>query len=322
MYRMRFRPATKPLTPLRVRSALLRGAVWAGECAALLIYGGSVLAGTETFVWVPSAAQLSNRVSEDLELGLQARKVLQQDGTIAGQILGVSIHNRIATLWGTAPSASAARLAEACLRNLPGLAAIRNELHVNTDAEPEGGQAGTVRSQEPSPDGRPAPGVLVHRPEESALKPSIPYVWRPAASKRPIVVPPQPPQQVVERPKTLDKACPECLPGFPAPDSRRMLSTSAEVRQPRGRADATILVMPALTLPLALPTGALRGRSRPLCRRLRPASAKRSRRCDLRMSDFTRSVSRYGAKPFTSLERSILGSICLSWLGRSHGCPV
>jgi hypothetical protein len=255
MYRMRFRRATQPLTRLRVRTALLWRAVLVGGCAALLGYGCHVRAGTETFLWVPSASPSSNRVGDDLELGLRARKLLQQDGTVAGQMLGVSIHNRIATLWGTVPSASAARLAEACLRNLPGLAAIRNELHVNADAGPEGKQAKTAHNRERSADGRPAPGVLVHRTEESALKASIPYVWRPAGSKRPAALPSKSPSQVVERPKTLDKPCPDCLPGFPAPDFRRMLSPSLEARQPRSRADATTLVMPAITLPLALPTG-------------------------------------------------------------------
>jgi hypothetical protein len=170
-------------------------------------------------------------------------------------MLGVSIHQRIATLWGSAPSASAAQLAEARLRNLPGLTAIRNELHVNSDAEAAASPARTVRSREPSPDTESVPGMLLHRLEETGPKSSSEYVWRPAGNKRPIVPPPPSPPQMVERPEKQAESCPECLPGFPARDSRRMLSPSFDVPQPRSRVDTTIVVLPTLTLPLALPGG-------------------------------------------------------------------
>src|SRR5438309_1337123 len=60
----------------------------------------------EPLTWMPGLSQHTNHASLDLELSLRARKALLQDEVLAGQRLGISVRNRIATLWGSASSPS------------------------------------------------------------------------------------------------------------------------------------------------------------------------------------------------------------------------
>jgi hypothetical protein len=294
MHRAPIRSATESVKPpLRVRAALPHGVLFAAGFVTLLLNGCGVRAGTEAVTWVPHSSQPPNRVSEELELGLRARKVLLHDEVLAGQMLSVSIRNRVATLWGTVRSASAARHAEECLRSLPGLTAIRNELNVPTRAESEGSiyrpsnaQARTSRSQERSPDTRPVQGVLVRRTDGPAPKPSPEYVWRPAGTERPGVPSLPSPQRLVGQASMPEKPCAECLPGFPARDSQRRPSRSFDAPQPRSRADATMLVMPTLSLPLAPPLGSSVPEARPPTPSVRQSASSLSQAIEaLRLAD-------------------------------------
>ena len=70
-------------------------------------------------------------LSRDVMQTMQARQRLHADPDLAAWNIGVSVENRVATLFGPAPSAEAIFRAELCLRNMIGLAGIRNELFVS-----------------------------------------------------------------------------------------------------------------------------------------------------------------------------------------------
>jgi len=61
---------------------------------------------------------------------MQARQLLVKDPELATLNIGVIVQDRIATLWGPAPSAEIAFRAELCLRSMVELAEVRNELIV------------------------------------------------------------------------------------------------------------------------------------------------------------------------------------------------
>jgi len=266
----RFQPSNEPVpTFAGVRKGFRHGTGFAGAFATLLLSFFYAPAGAEPVAWVPSPAQPVNRVSEDLELGLRARKALLQDQELAGQILGLSIRNRVATLWGTASSVSITTRAEDCLRNLPGLSAIRSELYIDTRAEPQverytlpGDQSRIACGQPQLPDTRPVPGALVHRTGEQAPALGQEFFWRPAERKRTDDLPPRSTDQLVEKGRMPDKPETQTLPGFPSQDSTRTPSQSAASNVPPSwtRPEAATLVMPAIILPVA-PTAAERARA-------------------------------------------------------------
>ncbi len=66
----------------------------------------------------------------DWQLALRARQLLAGDALLAPCNLGVTVHERIATLWGPVPSATHAGRAVALLWEIPGMRAVRNELRV------------------------------------------------------------------------------------------------------------------------------------------------------------------------------------------------
>lgn len=72
----------------------------------------------------------------DVQQTVQARRLLSSEADLQDLNLGVIVRDRVATLWGPAPSAEMAFRAELCLRRMIELAEIRNELFVTDLLEP------------------------------------------------------------------------------------------------------------------------------------------------------------------------------------------
>lgn len=230
------------------------GTHFPGALVALVL--SCVPTGAEPFTWVPSPSHPANHVSEDLELSLRARKILLHDEGLAGQLLGISVRNRIATLWGTVASARAARQAEECLRSLPGLASVRNDLTIDPRAERREDQttlpylpSRTLSSRPPVPDARRVPGTLVYRADEREPMPSESFLWRPARRGQSESLP-KSADRVAEPGKVPAKPVRESLPGFPSGDSTRIPSQSATSTLPlrRQRAEEPTPEIPPMLL--------------------------------------------------------------------------
>lgn len=213
-------------------------------------------------MWLPSSTQSVSGVSEDLELTLRARRALLKPETSAGQTVGVSVRNRVATLWGTVSSPDMARRAEACLGNLPGLTAVRNELSVEAHGSQRDRQVlpraqARVLSGEPPPltDTQPVQGALVHRGDEQRLTASQQFSWRPVASNRAGLLPAPPKDRSVEGERMSDKPVAECLPGFPSPDSALTSSRASFPVRVEKTALATSAAGNYPTAPLAVHAG-------------------------------------------------------------------
>lgn len=73
----------------------------------------------------------------DLRHTMQARQLLADEPELAGLNIGVSVHNRVATLWGPVPSAEVAFRAELVVKTMFELTAVRNELFVSELVEPK-----------------------------------------------------------------------------------------------------------------------------------------------------------------------------------------
>lgn len=156
-------------------------------CAAALAFAAPAPA--DPPAWVPNPPQPEERAVHDLQLTLRARNALLQDPALARQQVGVSVHNRVATLWGRVATWALARRAEACLHQVFGLTVIRNELHVEA---PEGLERhGTLPSlgqraplAEPVlPPPQPTQDAVVHHPSEPALIQEQEFLGRPTEGK-------------------------------------------------------------------------------------------------------------------------------------------
>ena len=71
---------------------------------------------------------------DDVVQTVHARKLLYDDARLRDLNIGISVKNRIATLWGPAPSLELAQLAESRLRAVVEIREVRNELHVSPEA--------------------------------------------------------------------------------------------------------------------------------------------------------------------------------------------
>ncbi len=69
--------------------------------------------------------------TRDIMQTMRARQVLADEPELVGTNIGVTVRNRVATLWGPVASAEIAFRAELCLRTLTELAMVRNELFVS-----------------------------------------------------------------------------------------------------------------------------------------------------------------------------------------------
>lgn len=88
---------------------------------------------------VSSAAAQSRIIGDparDVRQTMQARKLMLDDPELARFNVGVIVTDRVAVLWGPAPSAEVAFRAELCVRTMIELAEVRNELFVSELLEP------------------------------------------------------------------------------------------------------------------------------------------------------------------------------------------
>ena len=76
-------------------------------------------------------ARLSGDPLRDVQQTMEARRLLAIDPELQEHNLGVIVRDRVATLWGPAPSAELAFRAELDLRAMIDLVEIRNELFVS-----------------------------------------------------------------------------------------------------------------------------------------------------------------------------------------------
>lgn len=81
-------------------------------------------------------ARIDDDAARDVRQTMEARKLLADDPELAAFNIGVSVHNRVATLWGPVPSIEIAFRAELVLRTMFELTAVRSELFVSELLEP------------------------------------------------------------------------------------------------------------------------------------------------------------------------------------------
>src|SRR5262249_926518 len=103
--------------------------------AAPVIWLVSKSDASDTPSWVPAPAQPVDYTFLDLELSLRARRALREDAALNLPNLGVAVRNRVATLWGEAPSGELAQFAENRLCQVLGLTSIRTEMPINPGAD-------------------------------------------------------------------------------------------------------------------------------------------------------------------------------------------
>jgi hypothetical protein len=120
------------------------------------------------FVAIAALAGASARADEpwvdDVIQTIRIRQLLHEDEELRGLNLGVSVQNRVATLWGPVPKMDLGLRAESCLRGIPELRNVKNELYVQE----------TLLRFAPAAGPRPVPGMPVDRP----TPPAIPSVTR------------------------------------------------------------------------------------------------------------------------------------------------
>ncbi len=92
------------------------------------------------FAAAASASAGQNKIGadavRDIRQTMEARKLLADDPELSACNIGVSVQDRVATLWGPVPSAEVAFRAELVLRTMFELTAVRNELFVSELVEP------------------------------------------------------------------------------------------------------------------------------------------------------------------------------------------
>ncbi len=95
--------------------------------AVFLLAGASAQAGS---------GRTDDDMGRDLRQTMDARKLLAEEPELEAINIGVTVRNRVATLWGPVPSAEVAFRAELVLRSMFELTAVRNELFVSELVEP------------------------------------------------------------------------------------------------------------------------------------------------------------------------------------------
>ncbi len=112
------------------RNSAPRANVILALCALSPLWVPCPSSAADKAVWVPSPLHATDSSTQDLELTLRARQALQASLQDDAQGVGVSVHNRVATLWGSVPSAEVAQRAEERVRRVIGLIGIHNQLQI------------------------------------------------------------------------------------------------------------------------------------------------------------------------------------------------
>jgi hypothetical protein len=90
-------------------------------------------------------------LSADVRHTIKARKLLADDPALAPWNLGVVVSDRVAVLWGPAPSAEVAFRAEERLRKMVDLVAVQNNLFVSESVEAAPAKDKTEPTARPDP---------------------------------------------------------------------------------------------------------------------------------------------------------------------------
>ena len=78
----------------------------------------------------PKTVQLPELSPRDWLLTNQARRAIQKDEQLSPLNLGVTVKNKVATIWGTIPSTEMAKRAEETLKKINGIAAVISECRI------------------------------------------------------------------------------------------------------------------------------------------------------------------------------------------------
>jgi hypothetical protein len=195
---------------------MARSARWSLHRLALvcLLAGGpatgTVVAAEMPFLRAPSTAPADDQAADWL-ISLLARQTLQKDALLAKLNLGVSVRGSMVTVWGNVDSSSQSRRAEDLIRQVPGVAQVRNELR---EASKDPTLQALARTAQP-------PKVLsAEAPQPSGLLTGWPTQG--TAPAPPIVVSLRPPLMV-------EPPLPENVPAQPAPTT--LIATIDQVRK-------------------------------------------------------------------------------------------
>jgi hypothetical protein len=147
-----------------------------------------------TFV-VAGPARIGGDPLRDVRQTIQARKLLADDPDLAMWNIGVTVRDRVATLWGPVSSAEVAFRAEICLKTMIELTEVRNELFISELVRPMrvplkiDNPPGAIPNDLP-----PIPGSLQPSPEQPRqspprlppqLPPSPPRLFQPVPDRSP-----------------------------------------------------------------------------------------------------------------------------------------
>jgi hypothetical protein len=159
------------------------------------LFGGVLLIGS---MFLPCAAQRalaeprpapkSELAPRDWLLTNKARKALQKDEQLKPLNIGVSVKDRVATIWGSIPSTEAGKRAEEALKQVDGIVAVMNECRIVPiddlpQAVADAVKIGRINPEAPPPSAQlttwpPAPTATANRmtakpsPEEMAPRPN------------------------------------------------------------------------------------------------------------------------------------------------------
>ena len=132
------------------------------------------------------AARIGGDPTRDVRQTMQARKLLADDPDLAAWNIGVTVRDRVATLWGPVPSAEIAFRAELCLKTMIELAEVRNDLFLSEYVKPMRVPLKIDNAPSPVPDRMPPalPRIprssspqSIHSPAEDEFDPLRPRIF-------------------------------------------------------------------------------------------------------------------------------------------------
>lgn len=154
----------------------------------------------------------------DCRMTSRARLALDGDVQLAALNLGVSVHDEVASVWGSVPSTALADRAVNCLKRVPGVIRVENQLTVESPSDPLVDFL-KLPARPLSP--KPIPGMRVLNPVEPTPRSTrtshgpVP-VWQPAPARSAVPVTPEP--KLASR--TPDASGPMTMPAIPLPVTR------------------------------------------------------------------------------------------------------
>jgi hypothetical protein len=155
---------------------------------------------------------------DDCRMTSRARVALDSDVQLAVLSLGVSVRDEVASVWGSVPSAALADRAVNCLKRVPGVVRVENQLTVESPGDP---LVDFLRLPARPLSPKPIPGMRVLNsvdptPKSTRTSHGPVPVWQPAAAPSAGPVTPEP--KLTSR--TPDVTAPTTMPAIPLPVTR------------------------------------------------------------------------------------------------------